>query len=247
MMAAKRARLVSRDNDNGGIDRASLTNSNRSASCVFPLITAVLALSHHALIAAMCSYLPQDSMAIGYGLAGYATAGCAISMLGFYGVLAVSDPVFPSSHVVATNTPPQQNRTFISLFSHFLLLDALVSTCARLLLLELFFNTTHSQDTCSDTIEAIWTDQKQPSHDVVMSTEWQQALFKAGLWCRFALGAVHVASVSVLVCTCAAQGTVAVAVRSYGLQIGGSPEQDILVEDNLDENFRDVKVAETTE
>jgi hypothetical protein len=204
----------------------------------------VLALSHHALIAAMCSYLPQDSIAIGYGLAGYATAGCAISLLGIYGVLTVSGLDFSTSNVLATNSPPQNNRTFISLFSHFLLLDALVSTCARLLVLELFFNTTHSQDTCSDTIEAIWTDQKQPSHDVVMSPEWQHALFKAGLWCRFALGAVHVASVGVLICTCAAQGTVAVAVRSYGLQLGGSSEQDVLVDrkDYFDEDFRDMKV-----
>jgi hypothetical protein len=109
--------------------------------------------------------------------------------------------------------------------------------------LELFFNTTHSQDTCSDTIEAIWTDQKQPSHDDIMSPEWQQALLKAGLWCSFALGAVHVASVGVLICTCAAQGTVAVAVRSYGLQLGGSPEQDVLVDhkDYFEEDFRDVK------
>lgn len=151
--------------------------------------------------------------------------------------------IFPSSHAHATNAPPQQNRAFISLFSHFLLLDALVSTCARLLVLELFFNTSQSQDTCSDTIEAIWTDQKQPSHDVIMSPEWQQALFKAGLWCQFALGAVHVASVGVLICTCAAQGTVAVAVRSYGLQVGGSPEQDIPVDqkDYFCEEFRDVK------
>lgn len=66
------------------------SRSNRSASCVFPLITTVLALSYHALIAAMCSYLPQDSMAIGYGLASYATAGCAISLLGIYGILTVS-------------------------------------------------------------------------------------------------------------------------------------------------------------
>jgi hypothetical protein len=54
----------------------------------------VLALSYHALIAAMCSYLPQDSMAIGYGLAGYATAGCAISLLGIYGILTVSYHAF---------------------------------------------------------------------------------------------------------------------------------------------------------
>ena len=66
----------------------------------------MLALSYHALIAAMCSYLPQDSMAIGYGLAGYATAGCAISLLGIYGILTVSDLVHSSSNVPATNPPP---------------------------------------------------------------------------------------------------------------------------------------------
>jgi len=76
-----------------------------------------------------------------------------------------------------------------------------------------------------------------------MSPEWQQALLKAGLWCRFALGAVHVASVGVLICTCAAQGTVAVAVRSYGLQVGGSAEQDVLVDQKeyFDDDSRDVK------
>lgn len=45
-------------------------------------------------------------MAIGYGLAGYATAGCAISLLGIYGILTVSDRVYPSSIALATNTPP---------------------------------------------------------------------------------------------------------------------------------------------
>lgn len=109
-----------------------------------------------------------------------------------------------------------------------MLLDALVSTCARLLVLELFFDTTHSQNTCPDIIEAIWADQQQPSHDEVSSPEWQHALIKAGSWCRFALGAVHVACVGVLICTCAAQGTVAVAVRKYGMQIGDEEESYIV-------------------
>lgn len=118
----------------------------------------------------------------------------------------------------------QHNRTLTNLFSHSLLLDAFVSTCARLLVLELFFNTTHSQDTCSDIIEAIWTDQRQPSHDVVTSFEWQHSLMRAGVWCRFALGAVHVACVGVLICTSAAQGTVAVAIRNHALQIDNAGE-----------------------
>jgi hypothetical protein len=57
---------------------------------LFPLVTCVLALCYHALIAALCSYLPQDPVAIGYGVAGYATAGCVISLLGIYGVIIVS-------------------------------------------------------------------------------------------------------------------------------------------------------------
>lgn len=188
------------------------------------MATAIVALSYHALTALLCTYLPRDCMVIGYGAAGYATAGCAFSLLGLYGILT-------------------RNRTLICLFANTLLLDAFVSTCARLLVLELFFNTTHSQDTCSDIIEAIWTDQHQPSHDVVTSFEWQQSIMKAGIWCRFALGAVHVACVGVLVCTSAAQGTVAVAVRSYGMQLGAARERVVLLDEKhkLKETW-DVKV-----
>jgi hypothetical protein len=111
-----------------------------------------------------------------------------------------------------------------------LLLDALVSTCTRLLVVELFFSTAHSQGTCSDIIESIWTDQKQPSYDEISGEEWQRALWKAGLWCRFALGAVHVACIGLLISSCAAQGTIAVAVRKYGMQIGREQEHDFPVD-----------------
>lgn len=114
----------------------------------------------------------------------------------------------------------------ITLFSHFLLLDAFVSSIARLLILELFFNTTHSQDTCSDVVEAFWTDQEQPTHATVTSSHWQQSLTEAGIWCRFALGTVHVVCVGVLVCTSAAQGTVAVAIRNVGKQLGRERSQE---------------------
>jgi hypothetical protein len=67
----------------------ALTFYSRGA-CRFPVLTAVLALCYHALIVALCSYLPQDLMAIGYGVAGYATAGCAVSLLGLYGTITVS-------------------------------------------------------------------------------------------------------------------------------------------------------------
>ncbi len=54
------------------------------------MATAILALSYHALTALLCTYLPRDCMVIGYGAAGYATAGCAFSLLGLYGILTVS-------------------------------------------------------------------------------------------------------------------------------------------------------------
>jgi hypothetical protein len=52
---------------------------------------------------------------------------------------------------------------------------------------------------------------------------------------------------STLISSCAAQGTIAVAVRKYGMQIGRSQEHDFIVDrkDYLDEVY-DVKV-ETTE
>jgi len=205
----------------------------------------VLALSYHALIAALCSYLPQDPVAIGYGVAGYSIAGCIISLLGICGVIIVSINCFCELRTW-TNSIFQQNGTLICLFSNSLLLDALVSTCARLLMLELFFRTAHSQDTCSDIVESIWTD--QTSYDERSGLEWQRALWKAGLWCKFALGAVHVACVGLLISSCAAQGTIAVAVRKYGMQIGRSQEHDFVVDrKDSPEDVRDVKVDITQE
>jgi hypothetical protein len=112
-----------------------------------------------------------------------------------------------------------------------------------MLVLELFFSTAHSQGTCSDIIESIWKDQKQPSYDVVSGQEWHNALWKAGLWCRFALGAVHIACIGVLISSCAAQGTIAVAVRKYGMQIGRPQECDVVVDQKgILEVKRDVKI-----
>lgn len=67
-----------------------LTFMSRLDSCVFPVVTAVLALAYHALLAALCTYLPRDCLVLGYGLAGYASAGCAASLLGIYGIITVS-------------------------------------------------------------------------------------------------------------------------------------------------------------
>jgi hypothetical protein len=151
-------------------------------------------------------------------------------------------------HVSRLTISIKQNRTLICLFSHSLLLDALISTCARILLLELFFSTARSQDTCADIIEAIWTDQQQLSRDAMSSLEWQHALLKAGVWCKLALGAVHAASIGVLICTCAAQGTVAVAVRKYGMQVGRSQEVEIVADEKDGrEEARNVKIEITQE
>jgi hypothetical protein len=80
---------------------------------------------------------------------------------------------------------------------------------------------------------------------VMSSLEWQHALLKAGVWCKLALGAVHAACIGVLICTCAAQGTVAVAVRKYGMQV---QEIDGFVDEKeCREEARDVKVEMTQE
>lgn len=54
---------------------------------------------------------------------------------------------------------------------------------------------------------------------------------RAGTWCRFALGSVHVASFGLLICTCAAQGTVAAAVRKHGMQAGSVEEYDTFTDE----------------
>jgi hypothetical protein len=245
MVARMNTRLVPKSSRTN-VDAFSLTLRRSDGRC-FPIITSVSAMSYHAIVVALCSYLPQESMAIGYGVAGYATVACLISFLGLYGTIVVCIRYIRSSKI-PTDQLYQQNRTLICLFSHSLLLDALISTCARILLLELFFSIARSQDTCSSIIEAVWTDQRQPSHDVMSSLEWQHAVLKAGVWCRLSLDAVHVACIGVLICTCAAQGTVAVAVRKYGMQVGCPQEVDSTVDEKGGrEEACDVKVEMTQE
>jgi hypothetical protein len=82
MMATMNARLVSQSWCTN-IIAVSLTVDRSDGRC-FPIITSVLAFFYHAIIAALCSYLPQDLMAIGYGVASYATAACLFSLLGLY-------------------------------------------------------------------------------------------------------------------------------------------------------------------
>lgn len=217
----KHARLVTRNCLE--IAQDGLLTWYSSSSRAFPLAAAICTLIYNALTAALCTYLPRDSLIIGYGASCYAIAGCVFSLLGVYGIIAVGLPVQTSpihSPVHVANTALQRQPNLTTTFSHFLLLDAFVSSIARLLILELFFNTTHSQDACTDVVEALWTNQQQPSHATVRSSQWQQSLTEAGIWCRFALGTVHVVCVGVLVCTSAAQGTVAVAIRSVGKQFG---------------------------
>jgi hypothetical protein len=87
MMATTNARLVPKSLRTN-INALSLILRRSDGRC-FPIVTSVLAFSYHAIIAALCSYLPQDLMAIRYGVAGYATAACLISLLGLYGTIAV--------------------------------------------------------------------------------------------------------------------------------------------------------------
>jgi hypothetical protein len=90
MMAAMNARLVAQSWCTSVIAAISVSLTvDRSDGRCFPIVTSVLAFFYHAVIAALCSYLPQDLMAIGYGVASYATAACLFSLLGLYGTITV--------------------------------------------------------------------------------------------------------------------------------------------------------------
>jgi len=50
---------------------------------------------------------------------------------------------------------------------------------------------------------------------------------EAGIWCRFALGTVHLVCLGVLICASAAQGTVAVAIRNAGQHLKQQRKEEI--------------------
>jgi len=200
----------------------------RDASRVLPLITTVVALISHTLIAAMCTYLPQDLVGIQYGLIGYAISGYAVIVV--YGILTVSISASPSTGVLAPDPQHQQDRRFTPLFPHFLLLIYLLWVCVELVVLELVFSITHDLGTCPSTISATFADPTQLSRIVNVSSESQREVMEAGSWCRYALRMIQIVSVCVLVCTCAVIGVLAVALRDYVWQTRSSSMQSRLIQ-----------------
>lgn len=101
----------------------------------------------------------------------------------------------------------------------------------KLVVLELFFDTTHMSGACPSIIKATLTDQTQSSLQGNASSESQRYLLEAEFWCRYALRAVHIACVGVLVCACAVLGMTAVVVREYVSQASSGPDHSVLVDD----------------
>lgn len=103
----------------------------------------------------------------------------------------------------------------VTSFAHFLLIDTLVSTVCRILVLQFFVESFHAHNICSDGFEPAWSPQNF-RHDIVTSVRWQQE----NLWqfnhkrrCRVALGAVKIVLVAILMGLTATQGMLAVRVR----------------------------------
>jgi hypothetical protein len=206
-----------------------LTNGTNT-SRVVPLITMLVTVVSHTLIAAICTYLPQDFVRTRYGLIGYAVAGYAASALGVYGIITVSVPASPSTRVLASDPQNQQDQRFTSLFQHFQLLGVFLLSCAPLVVLELFFSTTHNLGTCPSMISAALTDQTHLSRKADINSENQLELLEAGSWCWYVLRMIHILSVCVLVCTCAVLGILAVAVGNYVRQTRSNPEQGLSID-----------------
>ncbi|KAF7188790.1 hypothetical protein HII31_09713 [Pseudocercospora fuligena] len=112
----------------------------------------------------------------------------------------------------------RKKPVLITAFSHFLLLDTFVSAVCRLLILQFFVESFYDHNICSNNYDPTWSPQNF-RHDIVTSVRYQ----KEYLWqfshkkrCRFALGAVQVVLVTLLICLTAAQGSLAVTMRRYG-------------------------------
>lgn len=115
----------------------------------------------------------------------------------------------------------QKKPALIIAFSHFLLLDTFVSAIFRLLILQFFVESFYDHNICSSSYDPTWSPQNF-RHDIVTSVRYQ----KEYLWqfshqksCHFALGAVKVVLVTLLICLTAAQGSLAVTTRRHGKEL----------------------------
>nr|OQO21025.1 hypothetical protein B0A51_11860 [Rachicladosporium sp. CCFEE 5018] len=176
---------------------ASKVNGNSSKatsnSRTFLVLASALATVNQALAALACYYIPAEPSLTAQLVAGYALAACSISSLGLIGIL--------------------RNRPgCLTIFAHFLWIDAVLSFFARLLVLGLLFSTFDGHAFCTDLVQSLW--RPEPS-----SLRSQDPLAGADLWCGVCLSAIQIASIMLVLCMSAAQAAVALAVRQYRYQL----------------------------
>ncbi|KAK3066211.1 hypothetical protein LTR53_017533 [Teratosphaeriaceae sp. CCFEE 6253] len=170
--------------------------STAQTSRVLPAVVALIAALHSLLFALVCSYLPDDPLYISVGLSVYAWAGSAVSMFGLIGIL--TDWTAP-----------------VTAFAHHMLLDTLLSTICRLLVLRIFTTGFQPAHVCGDNP---WSRNRR-SHDVVTSPRSRSGIDG---WttrfdtCTLTLYLVESFAVAILIALTAAQGTLAMAMRRYG-------------------------------
>ncbi|KAK6428912.1 hypothetical protein LTR95_014941 [Oleoguttula sp. CCFEE 5521] len=155
----------------------------------FIILASGLALVNQALAALACYYVPAEPSRIAQVAACYALAAFLISSLGLVGILG--------------NRPG-----YLTVFSHFLWIDAILSFFARLLVLDLLFSAFDGHAFCTDLMQSLWTPEPSLSRS-------QDPLAKADMWCGVCLSAVQIASIMLVLCMSAAQAAVALAIRQY--------------------------------
>ncbi|OQO13737.1 hypothetical protein B0A48_01967 [Cryoendolithus antarcticus] len=169
-------------------------NAKRTSdSRTFLLLASSLAVFNQALAALACYYLPAEPSLIVRVVASYAVAACLISGLGLLGIL-------------------RDRPGFLTMFAHFLWIDAVLSFFARLLVLDLLFSTFDGHAFCTDLVQSLW----MPEPSLLRS---QDPLAGADLWCGVCLSAIQIASIMLVLCMGAAQAAVALAVRQYRYQL----------------------------
>ncbi|KAK5114790.1 hypothetical protein LTR85_010103 [Meristemomyces frigidus] len=183
-------------------------DSNESSSSSLPAIVAVIALVYNLLFAIVCSYLPDDPLYLGQSVSVYAWAGCALSLIGFIGIVT-------------------KQATLVASFSHYLLMDACVSALCRVFALQYFVDTFSEENVCDDGYATGWRDDRL-SHDVITSPHWQKQTPRSlhdARRCYVALGAVQFILIVLLMALTAVQWSLAVAMRRYGKEMEKAKEQ----------------------
>ncbi|KAK4541338.1 hypothetical protein LTR36_008096, partial [Oleoguttula mirabilis] len=174
-----------------------------------PATVAIIAVVYNLLFAITCSYIPDDPIYLGQIASVYGWAGCALSLLGFVGIVT-------------------KQAKLVVLLAHCILVDTCVTAFCRFFALLLFVDAFSEDSVCGGAYASPWRDEDRLSHNVTTGAIWQNHALRPTFQvrgCHIALGGVRMMLVVLLMTLAVVQGMLAIAMRRHGKEIKTAKEE----------------------